>query len=59
MFTVTANIVGVPAISLPIANGSIGLPLGLQILSRPMCESEIYNMADYIMTNGGSTYERL
>ena len=59
MFTVTANIVGVPAISIPIANGSIGLPLGLQILSRPMAESEIYNMADYIMTNGGSTYERL
>ena len=59
MFTVTANIVGLPALSIPIANGETGLPLGLQILGRHLGESEIYNMADYILTQGGSTYVRL
>jgi len=51
MFTVTANIVGLPAISIPIGKGSHNLPLGLQILSRPFGESEIYNMADFLITN--------
>lgn len=50
MFTVTANIVGLPAISIPIGVGGSGLPLGFQILSRPFGESEIYNMADFLMT---------
>ena len=50
MFTVTANIVGLPAISIPVGTGGNGLPLGFQILSRPFGESEIYNMADFLMT---------
>ncbi len=54
MFTITANIVGLPAISIPVGTGSNGLPLGFQILSRPFGESEIYNMADFIMTNKGA-----
>lgn len=53
MFTVTANIVGLPAISIPVGTGSSGLPLGFQILSRPFAESEIYNVADFILTNKG------
>ena len=57
MFTVTANIVGVPAISIPVSRGTSNLPLGLQILSAPMKESEIYNMADFILTHGGSDYD--
>ena len=54
IFTVTANIVGVPAISIPIAKGDNNLPLGLQILGSSMEEGEIYNMADFILTHGGS-----
>lgn len=53
MFTVTANILGVPAISVPIGKGSHGLPIGLQILSKHFAESEIYNMANYIMSRMG------
>jgi len=56
MFTVTANIVGVPAISIPVAKGNNNLPLGLQILGRHFGEKEIYNMADFILTQGGSDY---
>lgn len=52
IFTVTANIVGVPAISIPIGKGKTGLPLGLQIISSHFNEKEIYNMADYIFTKG-------
>ena len=57
IFTVTANIVGVPALSIPIARGDNGLPLGLQILSASLNEGKIYNMADYILSNGGGDYE--
>ena len=59
IFTVTANIIGVPSLSIPIANGDSGLPLGLQILGSSMSESEIYNMAQYILSHGGSSYERI
>ena len=59
MFTVPINIVGVPAISIPVSQGEHGLPLGLQILSAPLKEGEIYNMADFILTQGGSDYARL
>lgn len=48
MFTVTANIVGLPAISVPVGKGKNNLPIGLQILSSPFNEKEIYNMADFI-----------
>jgi aspartyl-tRNA(Asn)/glutamyl-tRNA(Gln) amidotransferase subunit A len=53
MFTVTANIVGLPAISIPVGFGSNGLPLGFQILSSPFNEKEIYNMADFIVARKG------
>lgn len=52
MFTVPINIVGVPAISIPVGVGSHGLPIGLQILSRHFNEKEIFNMADYILKGG-------
>ena len=51
MFTVTANIVGVPAISIPFNKGKNNLPIGLQIISSHFNEKEIYNMADYLMTH--------
>lgn len=54
MFTVTANVIGMPAISVPVGKGGHGLPLGLQIVSRPFNEKEIYNMADFILQNGGA-----
>ena len=49
MFTVTANIVGVPAMSVPIGRGQNGLPIGLQILSSHFNEKEIFNFADFIL----------
>ena len=51
MFTVTANIIGMPAISIPVGKGAYGLPLGLQIVGAPFDESNIYNMADFITSH--------
>ena len=53
MFTVGANIVGVPAMSVPIGIGKNGLPIGLQILSSHFNEKEIFNMADFILNHRG------
>jgi len=42
--TVTANLTGVPAISMPIAVKN-GLPVGLQIMARPFAEKELFDAA--------------
>jgi aspartyl-tRNA(Asn)/glutamyl-tRNA(Gln) amidotransferase subunit A len=45
IFTVLANLTGVPAISVPFANHSNGLPLGLQLLAAPFEEAALFAMA--------------
>ncbi|MHB8362685.1 MAG: hypothetical protein ACYDBX_03645 [Patescibacteria group bacterium] len=47
MFTVSSNIVGIPAISIP--NGYYNkLPTGLQIMGRSFDESTILSLANLI-----------
>ena len=38
IFTVTANLAGLPAISVPAACDEAGLPLGLQVISKALDE---------------------
>lgn len=45
IFTVTVNLAGLPAISVPTGYDKFGLPLGLQIIGRPWEEHEILNIA--------------
>ncbi|MBS1635040.1 MAG: Asp-tRNA(Asn)/Glu-tRNA(Gln) amidotransferase subunit GatA [Bacteroidetes bacterium] len=45
IFTVQANIVGVPAVSVPNGQHSNGLPIGLQIMARPFDEAGMLNLA--------------
>ena len=45
IFTVTVNLAGLPAISVPSARDSDGLPLGLQLIGGPWQESELFNAA--------------
>ncbi len=47
MFTICANVTGLPAISVPCGKGINGLPLGLQIMGKAECEGDVYNVADY------------
>ncbi len=48
IFTVQANIVGCPAISIPNGKHSNGLPIGLQIMGRDFEESDLLNLANQI-----------
>lgn len=51
VFTVIANIVGVPAISIPYGESKSGLPLGVQIFAQKENEDKIYQLADFIEKN--------
>jgi aspartyl-tRNA(Asn)/glutamyl-tRNA(Gln) amidotransferase subunit A len=48
IFTVTANLAGVPGLSLPAGLDSQGLPLGLQVLGRPLDEETVFAVASVI-----------
>ncbi|KAF0182689.1 MAG: aspartyl-tRNA(Asn)/glutamyl-tRNA (Gln) amidotransferase subunit A [Hyphomonadaceae bacterium] len=45
VFTVTANLAGLPAISIPAALDVDGLPLGLQIIGKALDEETVYSVA--------------
>lgn len=51
MFTVVANIVGIPSISIPYGKSKNGLPLGVQICAQKKNEDIIYQLADFIEKN--------
>ena len=48
IFTVTANIAGIPSLSVPFGKGENGLPLGVQIMGDVFKEREIYQLAKFI-----------
>jgi aspartyl-tRNA(Asn)/glutamyl-tRNA(Gln) amidotransferase subunit A len=48
VFTVPANLAGVPAISVPAGLSSDGLPLGVQIIGRPLDEETILRVAQVL-----------
>lgn len=49
IFTVTANIVGIPGISVPVGADSKGLPIGLQVLAGDFKEQELLTFANQIL----------
>lgn len=51
VFTITANIASIPAISIPCGKGPNNMPLGLQIFANSNDEGAIYNVADYFENN--------
>jgi aspartyl-tRNA(Asn)/glutamyl-tRNA(Gln) amidotransferase subunit A len=48
IFTVHANLTGNPAISIPLAIHSYGLPFGLQLMTAHFAEQELFNFAQSI-----------
>jgi aspartyl-tRNA(Asn)/glutamyl-tRNA(Gln) amidotransferase subunit A len=47
IYTVSANLAGVPAISIPCGLSSEGLPIGLQLIGNFWTESVLLNLASY------------
>jgi aspartyl-tRNA(Asn)/glutamyl-tRNA(Gln) amidotransferase subunit A len=45
VYTVTANLAGLPAVSVPCGRDTDGLPIGLQIIGRPFDEAGILKVA--------------
>jgi aspartyl-tRNA(Asn)/glutamyl-tRNA(Gln) amidotransferase subunit A len=50
VFTVTANLAGLPGIAVPAGLSSEGLPLGLQIIGRPLDEEMLFRLGAIIET---------
>ena len=48
IFTVMANLVGIPAISVPVGTKN-GLPFGMQLMADEFDEAEMFSAAKYIM----------
>ena len=46
ILTVTANIAGLPAISVPCGNSAAGMPIGFTLTGKPFDEATILNVAD-------------
>jgi aspartyl-tRNA(Asn)/glutamyl-tRNA(Gln) amidotransferase subunit A len=49
MYSVHANVAGVPGISLPCGNDQQGLPIGLQLIADDFEEAKLFAFADYLM----------
>ncbi|XP_076920355.1 fatty acid amide hydrolase-like [Bidens hawaiensis] len=47
-YGLTANVLGFPAISVPVGYDKQGLPIGLQLIGRPWCEATILRLAAVI-----------
>ncbi|MBS4460958.1 Asp-tRNA(Asn)/Glu-tRNA(Gln) amidotransferase subunit GatA [Aerococcaceae bacterium zg-B36] len=45
LLTVTANIAGLPGISIPAGFDQAGLPIGLQLMAKPLDEATLYQVA--------------
>ena len=55
VFTVTANIAGIPAISVPAGLDASGLPLGLQVITKALDEETMFSVAAALEDSAGFT----
>ncbi|MFA5410628.1 MAG: Asp-tRNA(Asn)/Glu-tRNA(Gln) amidotransferase subunit GatA [Candidatus Omnitrophota bacterium] len=53
IFTISVNLAGIPAISIPCGFTKKGLPVGLQILARPFAEEMLFRVAHTYEQNTG------
>lgn len=55
IFTVFANLTGIPGIAIPLFKHSNGMPFGLQIMCKKSDELTLLQLADYLMKNTAVT----
>jgi aspartyl-tRNA(Asn)/glutamyl-tRNA(Gln) amidotransferase subunit A len=48
VYTVLANLAGIPAISIPLGKGQDGMPFGVQVMARAFDEQALLNFAAYL-----------
>jgi aspartyl-tRNA(Asn)/glutamyl-tRNA(Gln) amidotransferase subunit A len=53
VFTVTANMSGLPGIAVPAGTTEKGLPLGLQLIGKPFDEAMLFRTAQVIEDAAG------
>jgi aspartyl-tRNA(Asn)/glutamyl-tRNA(Gln) amidotransferase subunit A len=49
IYTVLANLAGVPAISVPLHRHSNGMPYGVQIITKQFSEENLLSIAEHVM----------
>jgi aspartyl-tRNA(Asn)/glutamyl-tRNA(Gln) amidotransferase subunit A len=54
IFTVTANMAGLPGIAVPAGLDAKSLPLGLQLIGRPFDEETLFAAAQVIEDSAGT-----
>jgi aspartyl-tRNA(Asn)/glutamyl-tRNA(Gln) amidotransferase subunit A len=54
IFTVTANMAGLPGISVPAGYDASGLPLGLQLIGKPFDEETLFKVAGVLESAAGA-----
>lgn len=50
IYTVLANLVGNPAISLPLYESKVGLPIGMQLMTKNQGEADLFALSKELMT---------
>ncbi len=55
IFTVTANLAGLPALALPAAQDANGLPLGLQVIGKALDEESVFAVSSALEKAAGFT----
>jgi len=53
IYTVTADLAGVPGISVPCGKSKAGLPIGLQLMARHFDEGRMLQLAHAFESSGG------
>ena len=53
IFTIPANLAGIPAISFPAGSDDAGLPIGLQLMGRRLGDAELLSVANVLFTSLG------
>jgi aspartyl-tRNA(Asn)/glutamyl-tRNA(Gln) amidotransferase subunit A len=51
IFTVQANITGLPAISIPMGKHSSGLPFGVQLIGKRFADADVLSVSDHLLKN--------
>ncbi|MFK7807165.1 MAG: Asp-tRNA(Asn)/Glu-tRNA(Gln) amidotransferase subunit GatA [Saprospiraceae bacterium] len=51
VYTVLANLAGIPAISIPLGKGDDGMPFGIQVMARAFNERDLLNFTSHLSKN--------